>query len=79
MQKVVDKTEKLDYNKDNKNKHRKKQNLRKGGTDHRERKFCLAFKTPLMKRLNTGQTQNRKINESKDYMILLKDMTRKYR
>ena len=38
-------------------------NLRKGGTDHRERKFRLAFKTPLIKRLNIGQTQNRKRNE----------------
>ena len=57
MQKDVDKTEVLHYNEDNKNKHRKKQNLSKGGTDHRERKFCLAFKTPLIKRLNTGQTQ----------------------
>lgn len=62
MQKVVDKTNVLDYNKDNKNKHGK-QNLRKGGTDHRERKFRLAFKTPLIKRLNIGQTQNRKIDE----------------
>ena len=41
----------------------KKQNLRKGGTDHRERKFRLAFKTPLIKRLDTGQTQNRKTDE----------------
>ena len=41
----------------------KKQNLRKGGTDHRERKFRLAFKTPLIKRLNIGQTQNRKKDE----------------
>ena len=40
-----------------------KQNLRKGGTDHRERKFRLAFKTPLIKRLNIGQTQNRKKDE----------------
>jgi len=58
---VVDKNEVLHYNKDNKTKTEK--NLRKGGTDHRERKFRLAFKTPLIKRLNIGQTQNRKMNE----------------
>ena len=35
----------LGYNKLNKNKtDRKKQNLRKGGTDHREHKIRLAFK-----------------------------------
>ena len=55
LQKVVDKTNMLHYNKDNKNKresdHQKDEkynpkNLRSGGTDHRERKFCLAFKIP---------------------------------
>ena len=52
---MVDKTNVLHYNKGNKNKresdHQKDEkynpkNLRSGGTDHRERKFCLAFKIP---------------------------------
>ena len=52
---MLDKMEEFAYNKDNKNKresdHQKdekynQKNLRRGGTDHRERKFRLTFKIP---------------------------------
>lgn len=59
MQKGIDKTEVFEYNKDNKNKERKKEksnendekqkNLSKGGTNHRTRKFRLAFKNKELK------------------------------
>ena len=53
---TLDKMKVLAYNKDNKNKEREKtknekkwqKKLRRGGTDHRERKFRLAFKTSLI-------------------------------
>ena len=51
-------------------------NLSKGGTDHRRLKSRLAF--IKNKSLNIGKPQNRNKRIIKGYLILLKDMTRKY-